>query len=66
MKTLSNLLLPALLLLSPMAMAHPGHDHSAVTAPLIHFVWALPVVATVGYLLHRRGVFSSLLAKLRK
>ncbi|MCK8043710.1 hypothetical protein MSG37_02340 [Shewanella sp. 1CM18E] len=29
---------------STAAMAHPGHDHSAESANLIHILWAAPIV----------------------
>ncbi|MCL1138853.1 hypothetical protein [Shewanella pneumatophori] len=29
---------------STVAMAHPGHDHSAESANLIHILWAAPIV----------------------
>lgn len=25
------------------AFAHPGHDHGSWTAPIIHFIWLLPL-----------------------
>ncbi len=27
------------------AAAHPGHDHSAWTAPFLHAIWLAPIVA---------------------
>ncbi len=43
-------------LLTTMAMAHPGHDHASITAPLLHALWYLPMaVALLGaaYLLYK-------------
>lgn len=51
--------LATLPLLSTLAMAHPGHDHSAATAPLLHALWIAPVaVAIIGVMFLLRKMFS--------
>lgn len=35
--------LQALLLSSPL-LAHPGHDHSAAGAGLVHLLWLVPII----------------------
>lgn len=44
-------------LVTSLALAHPGHDHSSWTAPLIHAIWLLPLVLAVGvvaYFIHKK------------
>ncbi|QQX81421.1 hypothetical protein JK628_06035 [Shewanella sp. KX20019] len=36
-----------LALTSSSAIAHPGHDHSAPSADLLHLLWAAPVALAV-------------------
>jgi len=48
MRRLSIILFLQLLLLSAPLYAHPGHDHSAAGAGLIHLLWLVPfIVAAV-------------------
>ncbi len=47
------------LAVSGLALAHPGHDHSAWTAPLLHALWIAPaVIATVAAVVILRKKFS--------
>lgn len=32
---------------SGLALAHPGHDHSSWTAPLLHALWIAPVAVAL-------------------
>lgn len=45
-------------LLTSLAMAHPGHDHAALTAPLLHALWFSPIaVAVIGVAYFARKKF---------
>ncbi|MEI6859625.1 MAG: hypothetical protein V5788_07590 [Shewanella sp.] len=39
--------IPALLI-TPTALAHPGHDHLHWSSLLVHLLWVLPAVAALG------------------
>ena len=36
------------LIISPFVLAHPGHDHSALTSDAIHALFALSIISVVG------------------
>ncbi|MCJ8303742.1 hypothetical protein [Shewanella sp.] len=36
------------LLIAPMALAHPGHDHAHWSSSMVHLLWILPAVAALG------------------
>ncbi len=64
MKTRHSLTLTSLVgasLLSPLAMAHPGHDHQHWTASLLHLLWLLPAITAVvvAMILYRRHKVAS-------
>ncbi len=37
-------LLTTLAFMASLASAHPGHDHSAWSAPFLHALWLAPIV----------------------
>lgn len=50
-------LLAGLAGVSSVAFAHPGHDHSSWTAPFLHALWVMPIVAAVvgiAYVLYKK------------
>ena len=44
-----NCAIASLSLVAPAVFAHPGHDHAAQSANLIHLLWLAPVAIAAGY-----------------
>ncbi|MBU2970330.1 hypothetical protein KO527_13315 [Pseudoalteromonas sp. C2R02] len=51
-KTISALLISAALA-TQAVYAHPGHDHNAASADLIHLFWIAPAVIAVGFIAYK-------------
>lgn len=52
-KKVISALLGSAVLTTHTAFAHPGHDHNAASADLIHLFWIAPAVIAVGFIAYK-------------
>jgi len=52
-KKIISALIGGIALATHAANAHPGHDHNAATADLVHLFWIAPAVIAVGLIAYK-------------
>lgn len=52
-KKIISALLTSAALASQTVFAHPGHDHNAASADLIHLFWIAPAVIAAGFIAYK-------------